>query len=93
MMRASSCVGELDHLGDVAARDALGHDHDQLDAVLERLEDGVLGERGGDGDDRALDRASVVLDRLLDRVEHGHAVDVAALAAGRHAADDLRAAP
>ena len=35
--------------------------------------------------------AAVVLDRLLDGVEHRHAVDVAALAAGRDAADDLRA--
>ncbi len=34
---------------------------------------------------------AVVLDRLLDGVEHRHAVHVAALAAGRHAADDLRA--
>ena len=91
MMRAPFCVGELDHLRDVAARDALGDDHDQLDAVLERLEHGVLGEGGGDGHDRAVDRRAVVLDRLLDRVEHGHAVHVAALAPGRDAADDLRA--
>ena len=34
---------------------------------------------------------AVVLDHLLDRVEDRHAVDVAALAAGRDAADDLRA--
>ena len=32
---------------------------------------------------------AVVLDRLLDGVEDRHAVDVAALAARRHAADDL----
>ena len=70
--------GELDHLRDVAARDPLGDDHDELDAVLERLEHRVLGERGGDGDDRAVDRRAVVLDRLGDRVEHGHAVHVAA---------------
>ena len=31
----------------IAARDALGHDHDQLDPVLDRLEHGVLGEGGG----------------------------------------------
>ena len=36
---------------------------------------------------------AVVLDRLLDRVEHRHAVHVAALAPGRDAADDLRAVP
>ena len=40
-------VCALDHLGHVAARDALGHDHDQLDPVLERLEDGVLVNAGG----------------------------------------------
>ena len=34
---------------------------------------------------------AVVLHRLLDRVEHRHAVHVAALAPRRHAADDLRA--
>ena len=81
MMRAPRSVGELDHLRDVAARDALGDDHDELDAVLDRLEHGVLGERGRDGDDRAVDRAAVVLDGLGDGVEHRHAVDVAALAA------------
>ena len=74
-------VRELDHLGDVAARDPLRDDHDQLDAVLERLEHRVLGEGGGDGHDRAVDRRAVVLDRLLDGVEHRHAVHVAALAA------------
>ena len=35
--------------------------------------------------------AAVVLDRLRDRVEDRHAVDLAALAARRDAADDLRA--
>jgi hypothetical protein len=35
--------------------------------------------------------AAVVLDRLGDRVEHRHAVDVAAEAARGDAADDLRA--
>jgi hypothetical protein len=39
-------VGELDHLRDVPARDALRDDHDELDAVGDRLEDRVLGERG-----------------------------------------------
>jgi len=82
---------QLDHLGHVAARDALGHDDDELDPVLDGLEDRILGEGGRDGDDRALDRRAVVLDRLRDRVEDGHAVDVAALAARRHAADDLGA--
>ncbi len=91
MMRAPSHVGQLDHLGDVAARDPLGDDHDQLDPVEDRLEDGVLGEGGGDGDDRAVDRAAVVLDRLGDGVEDRHAVDLAALAAGGDAADDLGA--
>ena len=32
---------ELDHLRDFLARDVLGDDHDQLDAVLDRLEGGV----------------------------------------------------
>ena len=35
--------------------------------------------------------AAVVLDGLLDGVEHRHAVDLAAQPAGGHAADDLRA--
>ena len=91
MIRAPSHVRQLDHLGDVAARDPLGDDHDQLDPVLDRLEDRVLGEGGGDGDDRAVDRAAVVLDRLGDGVEDRHAVDLAALAAGGDAADDLGA--
>ena len=91
MMRAPRSGGELDHLGHVAARDALGDDDDELDAVLDRLEDGVLGEGGGDGDDRAVDRAPVVRDGLVDGVEDGHAVDVAAPAPRRDAADDLRA--
>src|SRR5436305_685163 len=81
--------GQLDHLGDVAARDALGHDHDQLDAVLDRLEHSVLGEGGGDGDDRAVDRAAVVVHRLGDGVEHRYAVDVAAAASRGDPADDL----
>ena len=84
-------VGELDHLGDVAARDSLGDDDDQLDPVEDRLEDGVLGEGGGDRDHRAVDRAAVVLDRLGDRVEYRHPVHLAALAAGGDAADDLGA--
>ena len=91
MIRAPSHVRQLDHLGDVAARDALGDDHDQLDPVEDRLEDGVLGEGGGDGDDRAVDRAAVVLDRLGDGVEDRHAVHLAALAAGGDAADHLGA--
>ena len=91
MIRAPSSDGVLDHLRDVAARDPLGHDHDQLDAVRERLDHRILRERGGDGDDRAVDRCAVMLDRLCDRVEHRHAVDVAPEAAGSDAADDLRA--
>ena len=56
------------------------------------LEHGVLGERGRNRDDRAVRHPSaVVLDDLLDGVEDRHAVHVAALAPGRHAADDLRA--
>ena len=84
-------VGELDHLGDVAARDAFGDDDQQLDSVGDCLDHRVLGESGGDGDDRAVDRTAVVLDRLGDGVEYRHAVDLAALAARGHAADDLRA--
>src|SRR5205807_572600 len=74
-----------------AAGNPLGHDHHELDAVLEGFEHRVLGERGGDGDDRAVDRAAMVSDRLGDRVEHRDAVDVAAEAARGHAADDLGA--
>ena len=91
MIRAPRSVGVLDHLRDVAARDPLGDDHDQLDAVGERLEHRVLGERGRDGDDGAVDRRAVMLDRLGDGVEHGHAMDVAAEPARCDAADDLRA--
>src|SRR3954451_3754562 len=82
---------QLDHLRDVAARDPLGDDDDQLDAVLDRLEDGVLGERRRHGDDRAVDRPAVVLHGLCDGVEDRHAVDLAAEAAGRDAADHLGA--
>ena len=91
MMRASCSAASSTICGDVAARDALGDDHDELDAVVDRLEDGVLGEGGGDGDDGAVDRPAVVLDGLGDGVEDRHAVDVAAEPAGRDAADDLRA--
>ena len=44
MMRAPCSVAQLDHLRDLAARDALGDDDDQLDAGLDRLEDGVARE-------------------------------------------------
>ena len=81
MMRAPVRVGELDHLRDVEARDALGHDDDQLDAVLDRLEHGVADERGRHGDDGAVDRRAVVLDRLRDGVVDRHAMDVAPAAA------------
>ena len=46
---------------------------------------------GRDRDDGAVDRAAVRLDGLRDRVVDRHAVDVAALAARRDAAHDLRA--
>src|SRR6185369_5167213 len=85
----SALAGELDHLGDVASRDPLGDDDDQLDPVLDRLHDGILGEGGGNGGDGAVGRRAVVLDRLLDGVEDGHAVNLAALATGGDAADDL----
>ena len=80
MMRAPCRVASSTICGDVAARDALGDDHDELDAVLDRLEDGVLGERRRHGDDRAVDRRAVVLDGLGDGVEDRHAVDLAARA-------------
>ncbi len=92
MIRAPLGVGELDHHRDVAARDPLGDDHDRLDARVQRLEHGVSRARRWDGDDRAVGHdAAVVLDDLLDSVEDGNAVHLAALAAGGHAADDLRA--
>ena len=50
-----------------------------------------LVKAGGTVTTEPLIGAAVVLDRLLDRVEHRHAVHVAALAAGRDAAHDLRA--
>src|SRR5262249_28494506 len=82
---------ELDHLGDVAAWDPLGDDHHQPDPVLDRLEHGVLGEGGGDGDDRPVDRPAVVGGDLGDGVEHGHAVHLAAEPPWGDAADDPRA--
>ena len=82
--------GQLDHLRHVAAGDALGDDHDQLDPVLDRLEHRILGEGRRDGHDRTVDRPPVVGDRLGDRVEHRHPVDLSAEAPGRHPADDLR---
>src|SRR5438445_672933 len=84
-------IGSRDHLGHVAAGDPLGDDHHQLDVVLQRLEHGVLGEGGGDGDHRAVDRAAVAVDDLGDRVVYRHAVDLAALAPRCHAAHDLGA--
>ena len=63
---------------------------DQLDAVLDRLEDGVAREARRHRDDRAVDRA-VLRDDVAHAVVDRHAVDVAAGAARRHAADDLRA--
>src|ERR1700759_1646546 len=51
-----------------------------------RVPAGGTGTTGAGGDDPA-----VVLDDLLDGVEPRHAVNLAALAPRRHAADDLRA--
>ena len=82
---------QLDHLRHIATRDALGDDHGQLDAILDRLEHRVLGEGWGDRHNRAVDRLAVVGDGLGDCVEHRHAMHVAAEASGRDAADDLRA--
>src|SRR5262249_5741423 len=78
--------GELDHLRHLGARDALGHDHDQLDTGLDRLEDGVASEPGWDRDDGAVDVRP--LRDLPHAVIDGHAVDVPALPARGHAADD-----
>jgi len=75
MMRAPAQAGELHHLRHLAARDALGDDHDQLHARLDGLEDGVAREARRHGHDRAVD--------LLPRgdvphaVVDGHAVHVA----------------
>ncbi|MEO7197505.1 MAG: CoA-binding protein, partial [Solirubrobacterales bacterium] len=75
-------IREFDHLGHVAAGDALGDDDQQLDAVGDRFDDRILCEARGHGDDRTVDRAAVVLDCLSDGVEHRHAVDLAAETAG-----------
>src|SRR3954447_24497596 len=84
-------VGELDHLRDVVARDALGHDHDDLHACLDRLEDGVAGEGGRNRHDGAVGHVAELLAELLHGVVHGHAVHLAAAPAGGDAADDLGA--
>jgi len=85
-------IGQLNHHRDVAAWDALGDDHDRLDAGMQRLENGVARTGGRHGDNRAVGHdAAVVLDDLLDGVEHRHAVNLTALAPGGDAADDLRA--
>ena len=55
MMRAPRSLRQLDHLRHLAARDALGDDDDELDAGLDRLEDGVAREARRHGDDRAVD--------------------------------------
>ena len=84
MIRAPRRLAELDHLRDVAARDALGDDHDQLDAVLDRLEDGVLGSNaGGTVSTEPSIGEHVVLrrDLLGDGVEDRHAVHIAAACA------------
>src|SRR3712207_8780719 len=52
----------------VLSRDALGHDHDQLDARLDRLEHGVARERRGHGHDRPVGNGAELLDELRDGV-------------------------
>src|SRR3989454_15591 len=81
-------AGELHHLRHLAARDALGDDHDELHARLDGLEDGVTREARRHGHDRAVD----VLPRgdVPYAVVDGHAVHVAPGPAGRDAAHDLR---
>ena len=44
MMRAPRSLASSTICATSRARDALGHDDDQLDAVLDRLEDGVARE-------------------------------------------------
>src|SRR5437016_10397891 len=81
-------AGELHHLRHLAARDALGDDHDELHARLDGLEDGVAREARRHGHDRAVD--------VLPRGDvpyagvDGHAGTGTPGAAGRDAAHDLR---
>src|SRR5690606_27172940 len=81
-----------EHLFDahhVEHRHALGDAHDELDAGVCRLQNRVRGERRGHID-HARRRAGLA-HRLADRVEDRKPEMLAAAAARRHAADDLRA--
>ena len=73
----------------VVGRNAFGdHDHG-LDAGVDRLVDGVGGERSRDEDHRRV--RAVLRDRLGDGVEDGDAFDVLAALARGHARDEVRA--
>ena len=83
--------GGLDDSGGVLPRQALGQDVHQLDlAGDDGLDGGVLGAFARHGDEAGVDFGMLV-DGLGDGVVDGHAVDVQAAAAGRHAGHDVRA--
>ena len=73
----------------VVGRDAFGDRDHGVDAGVDRLVDRVGRERRRHEDHRRV--RAVLRDRLGDGVEHGHALDVLAALAGRHARDEVRA--
>ena len=72
----------------VVRRHALGDADHGVDAGVDRLVDGVGGERRRHEDHRRV--RTLLDDRLGDGVEDGHALDVLAALARRHARDELR---
>ena len=77
------------HLDQVQGGDTLGDADDEPDAGVSRLEDGVGSEAGRHVDDRSVGARG--FDRLLDRVEDGHVVHLAAPFARRDAGHHLGA--
>jgi hypothetical protein len=67
----------------------LGDADDRPDTRVDRLVDGVGGERAGDEDERGV-RPSF-LDRLRDGVEDGYALDVLTPLPRCHSGDEVRA--
>ena len=73
----------------VEHRHAFGDRDDDFAAGVDRFEDRVGGERGGDEDHRGV--GAFLFDGFVHRVEHGHAERGLAALARRDAGDELRA--
>ncbi len=77
----------VEHTQLVVGRDALGDRDDQLDAGVLGLQDRVGGKPRWHEDHRRV--GTLLLDRLVEGVEDGHAVDVLATLTGGDPGDDL----